>query len=470
MKRQYKFLTAMLFIATAMLAAGCEKQVDLSPTDSINEENAFQTVDDLEKGLLAAYGAWPGESVMYLNALITDEVKISNENRGQGQFTFKWQYNPSEAEVTGEWDGWYIIIGRINKELDQFDKVVPRNPTEATLKEKVKGELLAIRAIAHLQLMQHYAGYYSADALGVPYTTTSDIGARPAREKMSDVLTKILADLQAGKDGPLPTAPTATGTSGTIRLSKSAIAGFQARASLYKRDYTNAATFATEAIQLSGKVLSPAATFPGIWTDGNETEIMLRLRRTGTSVGTLWQDTNGDVFFEPSDKLKSRFSRTNDVRFNTFFRINPAAGDTALVNKFYASSRGEKIVDVKVMRVAEMYLIRAEARAETNDLVGAASDINTLRAVRITGYTNVSFATREAAVAEIIDERAKELCFEGFRFSDLQRRQLPVARLASDVQSTQWQNLPSADYRFILPIPNQSIISNSNMKQNPGYN
>jgi starch-binding outer membrane protein, SusD/RagB family len=127
------------------------------------------------------------------------------------------------------------------------------------------------------------------------------------------------------------------------------------------------------------------------------------------------------------------------------------------------------MVDVKLMRSAEMHLIRAEARASNNDLPGAAADINALRSARIEGYTNVTFANQQDAINAIMNERAKELCYEGFRFYDMQRRRISVQRLASDVQSTLWQNLPSDNFRFVMPIPNQSILSNPNMVQNPGY-
>jgi hypothetical protein len=206
-----------------------------------------------------------------------------------------------------------------------------------------------------------------------------------------------------------------------------------------------------------------------IWTDETEAEVWLRLKRVGTGVGTLWQDTNGDVFFEPSEKLKSQYDRTADIRFPSYFLIGNTAGDTALIRKFYSSPRGPKIVDPKFMRTAEMFLIRAEGRAENNDLVGAASDINTLRAARITGYVPVVFATKDQAIREILTERYKELPYEGFRFFDLKRRGLGVERLASDVGSAQWQNLAATSNLMVLPIPQSEILANPKFTQNPGY-
>lgn len=116
-----------------------------------------------------------------------------------------------------------------------------------------------------------------------------------------------------------------------------------------------------------------------------------------------------------------------------------------------------------------MYLIRAEAYAESNNLDGAAADYNELRRQRVYDYTDESFVSTEDAVNKIMAERARELCFEGFRFFDLKRRGLPVNRDASDVQSAAWQNLPASDFKWALPIPQDEIFANKNMVQNPGY-
>jgi hypothetical protein len=455
-----------------MITQACKKTVDLKPTDRINEDIAFQTVDDLELGLYGAYASWDGENTMYINALLSDETKISDENRGQGQFEFKWQYTagPNLNSANSAWVSFYVMIGRINRELNVFDNIVPANNAEATRKERIRGELLALRAIAHFEMLQRYAGAYDPAGLGIPYTTTSDLNARPARATIADVLKGIEDDFTAAEATPIPNAPEVVGSAGVIRLSKAAIAGYRARIALYKKDWENAIAYAADCINLSGKSLADPAVFPLIWTDESEAEVLLKLRRSGGSVGTMWQDSNGDVFFEPSDKLKNLFDRDNDVRFESYFLIDHGADDTALIYKFYESARGAKIVDVKLMRVAEMYLIMAEAYAEDDDLVNAAAQYNALRGKRIDGYIDETFANKQEAINAIMEERARELCYEGFRFFDLKRRKLPVERLVSDVQSTTWQTLSASDYHFLLPIPTQSILSNPNMEQNPDYN
>ncbi|NDC78170.1 MAG: RagB/SusD family nutrient uptake outer membrane protein, partial [Chitinophagia bacterium] len=199
MDMRLKHMTTVL-AAAALALQSCEKRIDLLPTDSINEANAFQTVTDLEQGLYAAYGSWNGENTMYINAIVADETKISNENRGQGQFEFKWQYVPAQGgSASGGWSSFYYTIGLVNKELAAMDNVKPANATEADLKERIRAELLAIRGIAHFEILYRFSGRYNPSASGIPYTTKSDIGARPARQPQSEVLKGIEADLAAAK-------------------------------------------------------------------------------------------------------------------------------------------------------------------------------------------------------------------------------------------------------------------------------
>jgi len=473
--KQVKISFFGLLLAASVVS--CSKQLEIAPTASFTETSSFKTVTDLEQGVLGIYSPWSGENTMYINAILSDEVKLSSENRGQGQFEHKWQYS-SGTESFG-FGGFYTMIFRANKVLQASANVAPFNAAEATLKDQLIAEARALRGIAHFELLERYGPTgYQPTGLGIYYQgAVPSVNDRPARGTVASNLTAIEADLAAAKQtAALPSAPVTTANYGNIRLSKALVAGYQARIALYKRDWTNAATLATEAITLSGKTLATGTTFANIWTDAGvtsgEAEIILRLRRTGTGVGTLWQDTNGDVFFEPSDKLKNLYNRTTDVRFNNYFQITAAAPgvDTALVKKFSTSSRGPKIVDVKVMRVAEMFLIRAEARAQSGDLAGATTDINTLRAARIAGYTPIAtYADLNTAIADILNERAKELAFEGFRFFDLKRYQLGVNRLSNDVTSPQWITLAANDYKFALPIPQTEINANPGAQQNPGY-
>ena len=127
--------------------------------------------------------------------------------------------------------------------------------------------------------------------------------------------------------------------------------------------------------------------------------------------------------------------------------------------------------DHKIMRISEMYLIKAECRAAANDFAGAATAIDAIRDARFGSdqaapvYGNVT-----AAWKGVLDERRLELAFEGHRFFDLKRFNLGINRLDSDVLlNTFAQTLDAGDYRFTLPIPQAAIFANENLVQNPQY-
>ena len=92
----------------------------------------------------------------------------------------------------------------------------------------------------------------------------------------------------------------------------------------------------------------------------------------------------------------------------------------------------------------------------------------TLRDARINGYTAASFSSKGDLITAIMNERFKELAFEGHRFFDAKRRNLPIIRLAVDAQNNK-TTLESGNFRFLLPIPNSEIQANPLMVQNPGY-
>ena len=452
-----------IILLVYLAVSSCNKKLDLSPTDSIDVTKAFTSVSDLEKGLLGVYSANDQTNKIYIASLLSDETKISDENRGQGQFTFKFQYSSAIGEHNADFAQYYVMLDRLHRVLAAFDKVNPATTAEANQKAKIRAELLALRAVAHYELLIRFMpSGYDPNALGIAIMHNSDLAAKPARNTVGEVVTQIEADLAAARaDANIPTAPT-----DVLRISKSAIAAYQARVALLKRDWSAAATFATDAINFSGRSLATGLTFVGYWHDENESETIWKYRNENTPQ-LLWRDSNGDVFFEPSNKLKSQYDRDLDIRFPTYF--SSISNDTSIVNKYPGSAAGPEVNDLKLIRIAEMYLTRAEANAQNNLLPQAAADLNAVRAARIDGYVNESFSTKADAVNAILNERFKELCFEGFRFFDLKRNGLAVNRFAEDVQSVNWQNLPANDYHFALPIPQDEIFANPNAVQNSGY-
>ena len=283
---------------------------------------------------------------------------------------------------------------------------------------------------------------------------------------MGEVMAQIEADFAEAKT-LLPELTNPSDFTDTV-MNKVNVIAYQARVALYKKEYDKAIEYSSAVISAGVKPLAPAGLFPSIWTDDTYDETLFRIRyATSTAIGGMWTTTGDQSYIAPSDKLTATYSNS-DVRKSTF--IGATATGKPCVKKFYSSIRGGRVVDMKACRISEMYLIRAEANARKSspDLTAATADLNELRRNRITPYTNETFTAVGTLIDAIMQERFKELCFEGFRFFDLKRNGLPVNRLASDA-SDSWISLPADNFRFVLPIPNAELLANPNMVQNSGY-
>ncbi|MFT3911146.1 MAG: RagB/SusD family nutrient uptake outer membrane protein [Ferruginibacter sp.] len=467
---KYKIKYSLFIMMALTVFASCKKDLDLQPVDTFSDANAFLSLDDVQQGLngaYARYGAYAND--MYVNALASDESKLGTDNAGQGAFTYHWQYTSdggtSGTDVVNAWGGYYGLIDQVNRVLP-FAISVSAKAGEEQRRDKIKGQLLALRAIGHFGLLQGYCNNYNpSDPLGVPLMLKSDPLGKPARNSMGQVMTSIINDLDSAKR--LLPAVDASSFSDTV-LNPINIAAFQARIALYRKDYDAAITYSSEVINSGIKPLVSGSDFYDIWTDDNDYETLFRIKYlTSGAIGSLWTTTGGQVYVAPSDKLTASYD-VADVRLDSY--IGTTSSGSRCVNKFFGSSRGGRVVDMKASRIAEMYLIRAEAYAKRSapDLAAGAADLNALRASRITGYTDETFATATALADAVLQERFKELPFEGFRFFDLKRNNLPVERLASDA-SPAWMTLAASDHLFVLPIPRDETNVNSNIVQNPGY-
>lgn len=455
-------------LSAALLLGSCKKQLDQNDPDVINEANAFKTFEHVQFGVNAAfqrYGTYATD--MYKSALVSDEAKLGADNAGQGALEYRYQYSAdvtTGGSVIAGYYGYYSLIDQVNRVLPKIDVVetpahlIPR-------KDIVRGHLLGLRALAHFGLLQSFCKNYNAnEPLGVPIMIESDPLAKPARATMGAVMTQIEKDLSDAK--ALVPAATPANFTDTV-LNKVNIAAYQARIALYKGDYQAAVTYATEVINSNVKPLVSGTDFSGIWTDQNTNEILFRIRYlTGADIGSMWTTTGSAVYIAPSDKLVATYSN-DDIRKTAY--IGTTSGKN-YVNKFYTSSRGGRIVDMKACRIAEMYLIRAEAYAKlpTPNVSAGAADLNALRTARITGYVNETFASAADLITAVLNERFKELCFEGFRLYDLKRNNLPVQRNSSDA-GPEWQTLAAGSFRFVMPIPQAELLANPNMVQNDGY-
>jgi starch-binding outer membrane protein, SusD/RagB family len=463
------------------VTTSCNKVLDIKETDLIAGEVALKTVTNNEQAVLGAYGGFAIEMDILMNSVFSDEVKTAEFYNSQT--THEWAYSPTDVGIRDNYTAinpQYRTIDRANRVLEALPKADSTVVGDNVKRSRLRGEALFLRAFAHFQLFRYYCGNYSPTGLAMPYMEKSSIGPQ-SRIQMLPYFQKMNADITEAKT-LLPNNLTDIN-----RANVASANGLHARVALYQRDWANAEIYATNYI--NALPLASMADFPGIWTDARTAEVAYQIvRNANNRIGSLFRGTSpsttklGQVIWRPTDKLWNTFDQVRDIRFASYLKAEPLLTSDVptrpnrIVAKYAGSGYGstnENVNNAKIMRTGEMYLIRAEARAEQNKLSGAnsaESDINTLRTARITGYANITYATKQAAIDDIMLERFKELAFEGQRFWDLKRRGLPVERIPAEAPTAAGTTLPANDYRFLLPIPFTELQANSAMTQNPGYN
>lgn len=461
----------------SVLSFSCNKDLKLTPTDSIDPSKAFKSVSDIKAGLLGAYNKLNYYSSIFYTTRITDEVMLPSENNtGSGFATHRWQYDGSF--IHDAWPDNYSAIDRVNRVLAAMDKIEIK-PADKTLLEQYKGELLAIRAYCHFELIRNFAEKYEENAMGIPYMEVSEIG-NPSRLSFAATMVKINADLVTAK------ALIPASFNDRTRITNAAVSAIQARCALYEKKWDNAITYSTEAI--TAVPLASRADFPKIWKDKTTNEVLWKLKRVVsdeetpignvyTQAGFLNDPAGSRIYYAASYKLTNLFNQANDIRFSSYIKIDPArkaAGKMAnAVIKYTSDDRSNpNLVDIKLYRSGEMYLIRSEAYAQKGNLGSASDDLNALRAARIEGYASQSFSSKEIILSELLTERFKELAFEGHRHFDLRRYSLPITRNPEDATNALGAVLLPVDKaQYVFPIPNSELKANTNkeMKQNPGY-
>jgi hypothetical protein len=476
-------ISLMLMLLSSFAACTKSDVVDLQPIDRIPSEKAFSTLGDVLQGLNGVYGTWQHRRSVYLSALLTDEARLGTGAgyRNVGNILFNYQSTSDaqdfrDLETGGVWTNLYQVIDRANRVLT-FMEVVPAEGTAEALKVQYRGELLALRAMAHLELLRWYAPtvQYSADEQGIIIQSEyvkAPGSYFPKRSKQSEVVAFINKDLEEARS-LIPASFTDIG-----RVTRNAVIASQARVALHTRNWQTVVDRASEVLSI--QPISSRSAYAALWTTrtlaaNQSTEVIWKLNvqaaNIGVAVGSLFQDANAAVQASPALKLINSYDKTNDIRFATFFRTAPAP--TGLIAKYGAveNNNAENFqYDTKMIRSSELLLARAEAYAELGQTAGANADLSTLRTNRITDYTHTTISDKGALIDQILLERYRELAYEGQRYHDLRRRGLPVQRDILDVAgNTAIQTLLPTDPRYILPIPQQEVFANPNVGQNPGY-
>jgi hypothetical protein len=457
----------------SVLLLSCNK-LDLKPTDSIDPSKAFRNLEDLNLGVLGAYAPLD-YTLMDISAIVSDEVMLPTENTVSNTDSYRWLYNSSYGSVTSAWVENYVVIDRVNRVLEAVPSITVTPALQSRL-DQYHGEMLALRAYAHFELLRAYASSYNPDGMGVPYMKKHEL-IYPARPSVKSNFEEINADLAAAKL-LIPES-----FNNKTRITKTAVSAIQARVALYEKNWANAITYANEVI--TREPLAAKNDFGKIWLDQSNAEVIWKLARvTGDSrIGSAFFRQTGEiVLYAPAFKLINLFNKNDDIRYKEYITYDQARQDNSggkksayLVKKYNGANPSYPgLTDIKLFRTGEMYLIKAEAQLEIDNsaagITNAAKDLNALRAARIYLYTDQNFTDRQMLLNGIYNERYKELAFEGHRFFDLKRRNLPVERIPEDaINASGAVKLEPTAAQYNFPISADEMSVNKQMDQNPNY-
>lgn len=474
MKNINKYIIAIVSISMLMLSS-CQDTFDIVDEDTITEEAAFRNVSDLQLALFGAYATYSYENIIDLSNF-TDDTKIGRDTGGQKVNFHDWQLNEGTGEAAGLWLNLYTTINRAARILAASEGITPE-PGEEALYNQIRGECNTLIALAHYNLLSIFAPDFSDGGLGVPYIDfVAFPGDEPARNTVGEVVDGIKDQLQLAAER-IPASQTDVN-----RFNRDFVTGLRAKVALLEGDLTGAINFSQNLI--NAYPLANQEQYTAMWFDEDETEVIQKLDRVvgDFPIGGIWYFTaNRAAFIEMSNSIYDIVSsQPDDIRFPTLVDIarTEPENNFHLINKYPDDEANPFLRDIKLMRVSEMYLVNAEARALNNDFGGAAQVIKQLRDARFGASTPTpTYGNVQSAIVDILRERRIELAYEGHRYVDVKRLRSVTnqgferAQLDCGAGSNNpvQCNLPAADRRFTFPIPLQELNGNGNIVQNPGY-
>ena len=444
----------LLVAAVLVSAVSCQKNLDINPTQSIGEAQALKTSSDVEAALVGAYSDL-GDADVYGGGIFVRAELLANSNEMNWSGTYQGLtqiFNKTIPVDNGfaedTWLDSYQTINDVNNVLNALDVVVESK------KNKVEGEAKFIRGSLYFDLVRLFAKAWNdgdpAANDGVPLILTPTRAplteaTQKGRDKVAAVYAQVIQDLTEAEN-LLP-------VTNSVFATKNAAAAMLARVYLQKGDYANAAAAADRVIS-SGKYSlteTYAEAFPfnpdnlndDNLPDPSETIFAIQVTSSqGSNDYNTYFSTTGRGDIDIRDEHLALYE-PNDERLNLFY--DDGGTRTGKFDMVYGN--------VTILRLAEMYLIRAESNFRLGTAVGATplEDINLIRErAGLTPYTSLT-------LDKIIRERKLELAFEGAYLHDVKRLELSVG------------SLPWDSPKLILPIPAREIKVNPNLSQNEGY-
>ena len=434
------FKNILLAGSVVLLSAACDSRLDVQPTQSIDESTALATEQDINVTLVGAYDGMSsvnlfGGAFQYYGDLLGDDREVVFG----GTFTtldeiWRKTMTAGNGQTTATWTSAYNAINRANNVLSALDKVSTAN------KSSVEGQARIIRGAIYFELVKLFGKTWgdgdNGSNPGVPLVLNPTRAVTDedykARNSVAEVYAQVIDDLTKGEQ--LTKSPVATALLSRVYLMQGnyALARDAANRVIASGEYELEADFANAFVDGNVETI-----FSVVVTDQDGSNAM------NTYYASSLNQGRGDIRVQSKHLA---LYEAGDIRGKFFNTSN--AGSRTFTSKF-----NDRFGDVPVVRLAEMYLTRAEANFRLGTTVGAAplADINMIRSrAGLAGLTTLTLAA-------IQKERKLELAFEGQQVYDIKRNKGVVG------------TTPFNSNNLVLPLPQREIDTNKKLVQNPGY-
>ena len=518
---KYIFKFCLAISAIGLISVGCDKQLEIEPRQSILAETALTTRDAIDASITGIYARLKsarlyGRDLIALPEALADNGFATNKS---GRLRGEAANSQGATFTTIIWTSGFAGINQINLTIDAIPKIEGISTTAAN---SFLGQLYFLRAMFYFEMMKVYAYIPGAvvaalDRGGVPIVLVgisnpdSAVAFKPAgRDPIDKVYSQIVADFTLANNLLLSSA-SSSGAASNI-ANKAAAQAMLSRVNLYRKNYSEAKLWSDSCIALSGNRISTTINHVAQWRVESHPESLFQVRYAtpaenigvneslqtsfttllvagdssklggfGDLVPTLTLLTDLGITLRGGNTSTANFalpafvaSRSNDVRNELYEKGNNGRGNAKIeCTKFLGKNGVPNLDNVPVIRIAEIYLNRAEIAATVGSsvfsLTAALADLKFIKSRRYTGYTGSAQETADNALGqaalldEILRQRRIELAFEGQRFFDLKR-------LGRDlIKGPHYNNVLFTDTRILAPIPQGDVDGNPNLVQNAGY-
>jgi starch-binding outer membrane protein, SusD/RagB family len=439
----------LLFIPALLLLGSCKKYLVLTPNNALANNQAIVDAGTANAAILGAYNGltqYYGTNYPTLGTMPADNV-IFNGTLSQYLQLDQNAVPADNATTVPTYQTIYKTINTANSVIAYVPGVTDPTLTAAQ-KSTILGEAYFIRALGYFDLGRGWGGVQ----LQLKPTTTLSGITGIKRGTLDATYQQVQQDLTQAEQ-LLPEDATTRN-----RAQKSAARALRARLDLYRQNWDSAEYYATEVINNSKYALvTPYQKF--FTSPFLTTESVFELTFTTSNKNSFWNlwypsSLGGQYTLKPSNTIVAELNNPNIGGS----RNAVLAGTSPNVYGVLYNTAATSTDPAYVIRIAELYLIRAEARAEQNELAGALSDLNVIRARA--GVPASTAASQSDLLLAIENENSVEFAFEAHRWFDLVRTKRAGVVLG----------LTNTDY-WLFPLPLSDVLSDPDLggQNNPGY-